>query len=120
MNTKEAKSIRRRRRTRGVRRHVRGTPSRPRLCVKRSLNHMYAQVIDDLAGRTIVAASTLDKGVAVESPGNAKAAVEVGKTIAQRAKEAGVTSVVFDRGWHRYHGRVKALADAARSEGLEF
>jgi len=120
MNRKEEKNIRRRRRSAGVRRRVKGTPTRPRLSVNRSLNHMYAQVIDDLSGRTLVAASTLDKSVGVEGPGNTAAAVAVGKAIAQRAKEAGVKQVVFDRGWYRFHGRVKALANAAREEGLEF
>ena len=91
--------------------------SRPRLSVHRTGRHIYAQVIDDVEGRTVAAASTLG----VKSSGaNVDAAVEVGKTIAEAAKKAGVTSVVFDRGGYLFHGRVKALADAAREGGLEF
>ena len=120
MNKKEAKYVRRKRRQAGVRKRVRGTAARPRLSVTRSLNHMYAQVIDDLEGKTIASASTRDKGVDLSATGNAEAAKAVGKAVALRAKEAGVTEVVFDRGWYRFHGRVKALADAARSEGLKF
>lgn len=120
MNRNESKNVRRTRRKAGVRKKVEGTPARPRLCVSRSLNHMYAQVIDDLAGRTLASASTREAGVFSGGTGNSAAAAAVGKTIAQRAKEAGVTAVVFDRGWCRFHGRVKALADAARKEGLEF
>ena len=120
MNQKEAKNVRRKRRQAGVRKHVRGTAERPRLSVSRSLNHMYVQVIDDLSGRTIASASTRDKGVASGATGNVAAAEAVGKSIATKAKDAGVSKVVFDRGWYRFHGRVKALADAARKEGLEF
>lgn len=97
-----------------------GTAERPRLAVYRSLNHVYAQVIDDLAGTTIVSASTRDKDASIEKTGNAAAAAAVGTKLAQKAKAKGITKVVFDRGGFRYHGRVKSLADAARKEGLEF
>jgi large subunit ribosomal protein L18 len=104
-------------RHRRVRVHVSGTQQRPRLAVFRSLNHVYAQLIDDGASRTVAAAST----VALKSKGNGMAeAAQVGKEIAARAKAAGVSSVVFDRGGFLYHGRIKALADAAREAGLEF
>jgi large subunit ribosomal protein L18 len=96
---------------------------RPRLSVFRSSQHIYAQVIDDLAGRTLAAASSLDKGLrggGLESGCNKDAAVAVGKLIAERAIAAGVKSVVFDRGGYMFHGRVKALADAAREGGLDF
>jgi large subunit ribosomal protein L18 len=95
-----------------------GTGARPRLNVYRSLNHIYAQVIDDQKGETIVAASTL--ALKSKTGGNVAAAKEVGKAIAERAVEKGIKSVVFDRGGYLYHGRVKALADAAREAGLEF
>ena len=100
-----------------VRVHVTGTKERPRLAVFRSLNHVYAQLIDDAASRTLAAASTVDlkaKGNGVEEAAN------VGKAIADKAKDAGISSVVFDRGGFLYHGRIKALADAAREAGLEF
>ncbi len=105
-----------------IRRKVAGTPGRPRLAVFRSLNHMYAQIIDDAQGRTLAAASTLDKEVLGDSKGtgNIAAAKLVGKAIAQRAKAKGIDSVVFDRGGYIYHGRVKALAEAARESGLKF
>ena len=93
---------------------------RPRLSVHRSGKHIYAQVIDDAAGRTIAAASTLEEALRGTSGANIAAAAEVGKRVAEKAKEAGVTQVVFDRGGFLYHGRVKALADAAREAGLEF
>ena len=93
---------------------------RPRLSVHRSGKHIYAQVIDDAEGKTIVAASTLEKDVRGTSGANIEAASSVGKRVAEAAKEAGVTQVVFDRGGFLYHGRVKALADAAREAGLEF
>ncbi len=115
--------LRKRRHSR-VRRKVSGTPERPRLAVNRSLRHITAQVIDDSSGRTLVAASTAEREVRdVLSPkggGNVSAAAAVGRLVATRAKEAGVSRVVFDRGGFKYHGRVAALADAARSEGLEF
>jgi large subunit ribosomal protein L18 len=105
-----------------VRMTVSGTPERPRLCVYRSLGHIYAQVIDDRAGKTLVSASSADKTTkkSLKGGGNVAAAKVVGKEIAQRAKAAGVGKVVFDRGGYKYHGRVKALADAAREAGLQF
>jgi large subunit ribosomal protein L18 len=105
-----------------VRLRVEGTPERPRLCVYRSIDHIYAQVIDDRAGKTLVSASSADKETkkGLKGGGNIAAAKVVGKTIAQRAKAAGVQKVVFDRGGYKYHGRVKALADAAREAGLQF
>lgn len=114
------KQTRRSRRRIGIRKRVGGTQQRPRLAVYKSLQHMYAQVIDDLAGKTLAAASTLDKEVKLDKTGNAGAAAKVGELLAQRAIKAGVKSVVFDRGGFRYHGRVKALGDAARKAGLEF
>ena len=101
-----------------IRRKMQGTAERPRLNVYRSLNHIYAQVIDDASGTTMASAST--KAAKVKTGGNVAAAKEVGKLVAERAKEKGVTKVVFDRGGYLYHGRIKALADAAREAGLEF
>ena len=101
-----------------VRARVHGTVERPRLNVFRSLNHIYAQVINDVEGRTLVAASTLDKEVS-EAP-KTQQAQAVGKLVAERAKAAGITKVVFDRGGYLYHGRIKALADSAREGGLDF
>jgi large subunit ribosomal protein L18 len=105
-----------------VRTRVIGTPERPRLCVYRSLEHIYAQVIDDYNRRTVVSASSVDKEVKknLKGGGNVASAKAVGKFIADRAKAAGVVKVVFDRGGYKYHGRVKALADAAREAGLQF
>ena len=104
-----------------IRRKVRGTTERPRLAVFRSLCHIYAQVIDDSKGVTIASASTLTKkGETKKAGGNVAAAVEVGKLIAERAQQKGIKKVVFDRGGYLYHGRIKALADAAREAGLEF
>lgn len=105
-----------------LRKRVIGTGERPRLCVFRSLNHIYAQVIDDAQGHTLAAASTLDADIksAVEGKKKSDLAGLVGSAVAQRAKAAGVSQVVFDRGGNRYQGRVKALADAARAAGLEF
>ncbi len=107
---------------RRVRKVVGGEPGRPRLSVFRSLKQIYAQVIDDAAGRTLVSASSLDKQVRqqVSYGGNVAAAKAVGKVLGERAKEAGITRVVFDRGGYQYHGRVKALAEAAREAGLKF
>jgi large subunit ribosomal protein L18 len=99
---------------------VAGTPERPRLAVFRSNRHIVAQVIDDVAGRTIAAASTIEAGLRTGSTGNVSAAARVGELVAARAKEKGVDKVVFDRGSSRYHGRVAALAEAARAAGLEF
>ena len=104
-----------------IRKKVMGTPERPRLNVYRSLNHIYVQLIDDLEGKTLVAASSADdRKDDRKSGGNVASAKQVGKKIAELAKEKGVTKVVFDRGGYIYHGRVKALADAAREAGLQF
>ena len=102
-----------------IRQRVRGTGERPRLAVFRSLSHIYAQVIDDQQGHTLVAAASTEKDLKGKG-GNLDGAKLIGKTVAQRAKEKGITKVVFDRGGYLYHGRVKALADAAREAGLEF
>jgi large subunit ribosomal protein L18 len=102
-----------------IRRKLSGTSARPRLAVFRSVAHIYAQVIDDVAGATVVSASSVDKGGKTNG-GNVAAAKAIGKLVAERAKEKGIKSVVFDRGGYQYHGRVKALADAAREAGLEF
>jgi large subunit ribosomal protein L18 len=99
---------------------VRGTTEQPRLAVFRSLKNIYAQIIDDETGRTLAAAGSKDKGFTLKHGGNVSAAAVIGKTIAERAKEKGVTKVAFDRGGFRYHGRIKALADAAREAGLKF
>jgi large subunit ribosomal protein L18 len=101
---------------------VSGTTERPRLCVYRSLGHIYAQVIDDRTGKTLVSASSVDKETKknLKAGGNVAAAKVIGKAVAERAKAAGVSKVVFDRGGYKYHGRVKALADAAREAGLQF
>jgi large subunit ribosomal protein L18 len=101
-----------------IRRKVRGTAERPRLAVYRSLNHIYAQVIDDVNGKTLATASTTEKALAGTTGGNIEAATQVGKAVAERAIAAGVSSVVFDRGGYVYHGRVKALIDATREGGL--
>jgi large subunit ribosomal protein L18 len=117
MIKRQDRKVNRSKRHRRVRVHVAGTMQRPRLAVFRSLNHLYAQLIDDGSARTIAAASTLE----LKAKGNGVAqAAEVGKAIATKAKAAGVSSVVFDRGGFLYHGRIKALADAAREAGLEF
>jgi large subunit ribosomal protein L18 len=101
-----------------IRRKLRGSTERPRLAIYRSLNHIYAQVIDDLQGQTLVSASTTEKDLRGSSGGNVEAARRVGKTIAERALAKGINSVVFDRGGYLYHGRIKALTDAAREAGL--
>ena len=103
-----------------IRRKVRGTAARPRLAVFRSLLHIYAQVIDDTKGETLVAASSSEKSSGVSNGGNVAGAKEIGKMVAERAKGKGIHKVVFDRGGYLYHGRIKALADAAREAGLEF
>ena len=105
-----------------VRTRVTGTPERPRLCVYRSLGHIYAQVIDDRTGRTLASASSLDKELRkqLKGGGNVAGAKVVGKAIAERARAAGVELVVFDRGGYKYHGRVQALAESAREAGLKF
>jgi large subunit ribosomal protein L18 len=110
----------RRRRHKRVRRKVEGTAERPRLAVFRSNKHISAQLIDDLTGRTLVSASTVEASLRETGGGNIEAAKAVGTLVASRAKDAGVTTVVFDRGGFAYHGRVAALADAARAQGLEF
>src|SRR5438445_11456883 len=112
---KDSKNIVRIRVHERIRRKVRGSEERPRLAVYRSTKHIYAQVIDDRKGHTVAAASSSEKGSAVKSGGNVAGAKEIGKLIAQRAKEKGIGKVVFDRGGYLYHGRVKALADAARA-----
>jgi large subunit ribosomal protein L18 len=117
-----SRDLHRRRVHQRVRTRVVGTPERPRLCVYRSLGHIYAQVIDDRSGKTLVQASSVDKETkkGLKGGGNIAAAKIIGKAIAERAKSAGVNKVVFDRGGYKYHGRVKALADAAREAGLQF
>ena len=110
----------RRKRHQRIRLHLAGTDGRPRLAVFRSLNHIYAQVIDDASGRTLAAASTVEKELRGSKSTKSEEAAVVGKLVAQRAKAAGVERVVFDRAGFRYHGRIKSLADAAREAGLEF
>jgi large subunit ribosomal protein L18 len=113
----QKKHLRRQRRKKGIRKGVFGTPQRPRLSVFRSINHVYAQIIDDLAGRTLVASSSIKAGA---GGSNVAAGAEVGKQLAQKAKAAGIKEVAFDRNGFRFHGRIKALAEAARKEGLTF
>lgn len=113
----DTKKARAKRHTR-VRGKISGTPERPRLNVFRSAKHIYAQIIDDVAGTTLCAASSMDKGFEIYG-GNIEAATEVGKNIAKAAIEKGITEVVFDRGGYLYHGRVKALAEGAREGGLK-
>ena len=124
MHTKFDRRAARDRRHRRVRKTVHGAAVRPRLAVFRSLNHIVVQLVDDSAGHTLAAASTHDADIRKELAGKGAATVEgatvVGRVIAERAQAAGVTRVVFDRGGYLYHGRVKALADAARAAGLEF
>lgn len=119
---KLSKDLHRQRVHERVRNRVEGTPERPRLAVYRSLGHIYAQVIDDRSGKTLVSASSIDGQTKknLKGGGNIAAAKVIGKTVAERAKAAGVSKVVFDRGGYKYHGRVKALADAAREAGLQF
>jgi len=122
MNRQKLKALRRRRRKLRVRKKVFGTPERPRLTVFRSLKHIYAQIIDDTRGHTLVSASTLSKPLREEirCGGNKEAAAKVGEVLAKLALEQGITKVVFDRNGYKYHGRIKALADAARAAGLQF
>lgn len=122
MNVLTQKLIRHARRVIRVRKRLFGLPDRPRMAVSRSLKHLYVQVIDDAKGHTLCAASTMSKEfqARVQYGGNKKAAVELGKMIAEKAKAAGVSSVCFDRRGYRFHGRIKALADAAREAGLKF
>jgi large subunit ribosomal protein L18 len=110
----------RRKRHDRIRLNLAGTEVRPRLAVFRSLNHIYAQVIDDASGRTLAAASTVEKELKGSKTSKSEEAAVVGRLVAERAKAAGVERVVFDRAGFRYHGRIKSLADAARDAGLEF
>mgnify|MGYP003285563665 FL=1 len=103
-----------------LRNHISGTAMRPRLSVFRSSKHIYAQLIDDEAGNTLLSVSTLDKSLNLENTGNIDAAKAVGESIANKAKEKGIEEVVFDRSGYVYHGKIKALADAAREAGLKF
>ena len=122
MVKKESRSEIRAKKHRRVRNNLAGTADRPRLAVFRSNNHMYAQIIDDTVGNTLVSACTLDKEVkdAVEKTNNVDAAAQVGTVIAKKALDKGITTVVFDRGGFIYQGKIKALADAAREAGLTF
>ncbi len=122
MYSKKDRKAARQKVRRRIRGRVAGTAERPRLAVYRSLKHIYVQAIDDVAGRTLAAASTLDPEARGEVPygGNVAAAKVVGGLIGRRLQEKGITRVVFDRGGYRYHGRVRALAEAAREAGLEF
>ena len=122
MINKESRNVIRQKKHLKIRNRFSGTTERPRLAVYRSNNHVYAQVIDDTVGKTIVSASTVEKSVAseLEKTNNIEAAAYVGKVIAERAMAADIKEVVFDRGGYLYHGKVKALADAAREAGLEF
>ena len=119
MTTVDKKRQQRHRRHARVRKKVSGTAERPRLAVFRSNRHIVAQVIDDERGHTVAAASTVEKDLRAGATGNRQAAAEVGRLVAERAKQAGVSRVVFDRGGFLYHGRVAAVADAARRAGLE-
>jgi large subunit ribosomal protein L18 len=120
MSSSSRNTLRVRRHAR-VRKRVNGTESRPRLSVFRSLHHIYAQLIDDRSGATLASASTREKSVGGDkTSANCGAAEKVGAAIAERAKAKGIVAVVFDRGGYKYHGRIKALADAARGAGLEF
>jgi large subunit ribosomal protein L18 len=122
MLTRTSKNVNRRHVHERIRKKILGTAARPRLNVYRSLNHIYVQVVDDLNGATLVAANSAEGGKKGEkrTGGNVASAKAVGKVIAERAKAKGITKVVFDRGGYIYHGRVKALADAARESGLQF
>jgi large subunit ribosomal protein L18 len=103
-----------------IRQKVKGSEQRPRLAVFRSLNHISAQLIDDTKGHTVASASSTEEAAKIKSGGNIAGAKDIGKLVAERAREKGIKKVVFDRGGYLYHGRVKALADAAREAGLEF
>lgn len=122
MIKKEDRNLKRIKRHLRIRKKVKGTPQKPRLAVFRSEKHIYAQIIDDAKGHTLVSASTLDKELRqrLSKTYNVEAAKEVGRLIAQRALSLGIKTVVFDRGGFKYHGRIKALADAAREAGLKF
>ena len=114
-----ASSDARERRKKRIRKKDFGTPERPRLTIFRTNSHMYAQIVDDLSGSTLAAASTLESSLS-DASGNVAGAEKVGELVAERAKAVGITAVVFDRGGNLYHGRIAALADAARKAGLEF
>jgi large subunit ribosomal protein L18 len=120
MNTSMARRIGRTRRHFRLRKKVAGTAARPRLVVTRSSRHIYAQVVDDTLGRTLVSASTLDETLRTGGGDKKERAAKVGALVAERAKQAGIDAVVFDRGGNKYHGRIAALADAARESGLDF
>ena len=120
MTTLSSRGAARRKRHDRIRLHLAGTEVRPRLAVFRSLNHIYAQVIDDASGRTLAAASTVEKELKGSKATKTEEAAKVGTLVAERARAAGVERVVFDRAGFRYHGRIKSLADAAREAGLEF
>lgn len=120
MLNKSSKNLNRKARHERVRKKITGTHEVPRLNVYRSGNHMYAQVIDDMSGKTLAAASTLDKELGLEVTSNKEAAKEVGKLVAKRALDNNITDVVFDRSGYIYHGRVKELAEGAREQGLKF
>ena len=116
----EKRRVSRSRRHLRVRKKVSGTPVRPRMVVTRSARHIYVQIVDDTASHTLVSASTLDEGIRTANGDKKERAAQVGKLVAERAGTAGIAKVVFDRGGNRYHGRIAALADAAREAGLEF
>ncbi len=120
MNRIVARIKRRTRRRHGVRKNIFGVPSRPRMTVTRTGKNVYVQIIDDAAGKTIASASTIEKGSRQSQGSNCAAATEIGTRIAEKAKAVGVEAVVFDRNGYKFHGRVKALADAAREGGLKF
>jgi large subunit ribosomal protein L18 len=120
MINKEAKNLSRQKRHLRVRKKVFGTAERPRLCVYRSEKNIYAQIIDDVAQKTLVSASSVDKDYAGKVGSNKEAAKLVGSVVAKKALEKGINTIVFDRGGNIYHGRIKELADAAREAGLEF
>jgi len=122
MGIKDSRNVRRLARHGRVRKKVFGTPGKPRLCVYRSIKNIYAQIIDDTKGHTLISASTLDKEIAgnLKYAGNKEAAKVVGELIAKKALEKGIETVTFDRGGYLYHGRVKELADGAREVGLKF
>mgnify|MGYP000158142416 CR=1 FL=1 len=122
MISKVSRAQMRQKKHRRLRNHIVGTAQRPRLCVFRSNNHMYAQIIDDTVGNTLVSASTLDKDIKaeLEKTNNVDAAAKLGTVIAKKALDKGISTVVFDRGGFIYHGKVQALADAAREAGLDF
>ena len=120
MINKESKNVSRQKRHLRIRKNISGTPEKPRLNVFRSNKQIYAQIIDDVNGVTLCCASSCDKELNIENGGNVAAAALVGKAVAEKALKANIKTVVFDRGGYLYHGRVKALADAAREAGLEF